>query len=57
MAGAFSRRDFFVGATAGAGLVALGAKAVDKPIAGFDETNAGAVKKTAWKAGLRDPQN
>lgn len=49
MRGSFSRRDFFVGTTIGAGLAALGVKAAGKPIAGFDETNAGAVKKASWK--------
>ena len=33
----------------GAGLAALGARAADKPIAGFDETQAGAVRKAVWK--------
>ena len=48
----FSRRDFFKNALMGAGVVALGARsvcAVEKPIAGFDETNAGAVKDAVWK--------
>ncbi len=48
MTQAFSRRDFFKGAVMGAGVTVLGARAAEKPIAGFDETNAGAVKAAAW---------
>ena len=47
----FTRRDFFRGAVAGAGLAALGANAqtpVPK-IAGFDETDTGKLKNTVWK--------
>ena len=45
----FSRRDFFKNAMISAGAAALGAHAAEKPIAGFEETNAGKVKNTAWK--------
>lgn len=46
-----SRRAFFVQASAGAALAAVGAKAQTPApaIAGFDETQAGAVRATAWK--------
>jgi len=52
MAHAFSRRDFVKSAMVGAGVVAAGTQAVraaEKPIAGFDETNAGKIKAAAWK--------
>ncbi|HNX36327.1 MAG TPA: Gfo/Idh/MocA family oxidoreductase [Kiritimatiellia bacterium] len=49
MAHPFSRRDFVKQAVIGAGLAATGALAADKPIAGFDETNAGKIKDAAWK--------
>ncbi|MDA3923951.1 MAG: Gfo/Idh/MocA family oxidoreductase [Kiritimatiellae bacterium] len=45
----FTRRDFFKGAVLGAGIAAIGARAADKPIAGFDETDAGAVKDGVWR--------
>ena len=46
----FTRRDFFRGTVMSAGLVAAaGGRAADKPIAGFDETHAGTVKKGVWK--------
>ncbi len=46
----FTRRDFFKGTLMSAGLVTTaGGHAADKPIAGFDETHAGPVKKTVWK--------
>ena len=49
MAYPFSRRDFFKGAVMGAGAAALGASAAEKPITGFDETNAGKVMDAVWK--------
>lgn len=45
----FSRRAFLQQTMIGAGLAVLGAKAAEKPIAGFDETDAGKVKNSAWK--------
>lgn len=46
----FTRRDFFRGTVMSAGLVAAaGGRAADKPIAGFEETHAGTVKKGVWK--------
>lgn len=47
----FTRRDFFRGAVAGAGLAALGANAQTPApkIAGFDETDTGKLKNTVWK--------
>lgn len=46
-----SRRRFFEGAVAGAGLLALGAaaKADDKPIQGFDDTKSNTDKSKEWK--------
>ncbi|MCK5866631.1 MAG: Gfo/Idh/MocA family oxidoreductase [Marinobacter adhaerens] len=47
----FTRRDFFKSAVIGAGVTALGVQSVRaaaKPIAGFDETNAGKLKKKVW---------
>ena len=49
MAHAFSRRDFVKQTALGAGLAALGARAAEKPIAGFDETDAGRVKDAVWR--------
>ncbi len=49
MAYPFSRREFFTGAVMGAGVAALGARAAEKPVAGFDETNAGKIKDDVWK--------
>ena len=48
----FSRRDFFKTAAIGVGVTALGvqgAGAAEKKIAGFDETDAGELKKNAWQ--------
>jgi predicted dehydrogenase len=45
----FSRRAFVSQALLGAGVAALGAKAAEKPIAGFDETNAGNVRNAVWQ--------
>ena len=48
----FSRRDFFKSTVFAAGVAAVGAqaaRAAEKPIAGFDETNAGKIKAAAWK--------
>lgn len=44
----FSRRDFFKNAMLGAGVSALGVRAAEKPIQGFDETHAGAISGEAW---------
>ena len=49
MAHAYSRRSFFKSAMIGTGLAVLGARGAAKPIAGFDETDAGKVKDAAWK--------
>jgi len=49
MAHVFSRRDFVKQTALGAGLAALGARAAEKPIAGFDETDAGRVKDAVWR--------
>ncbi len=49
MAFSFSRREFVSQALLGAGVAALGAKAAEKPIAGFDETNAGNVRSAVWQ--------
>jgi hypothetical protein len=52
MSDSFSRRDFFKTAAIGAGLTAMGAhsvRAAEKPIAGFDETDAGKLKNGAWQ--------
>lgn len=47
----FTRRDFFKGAMAGAGLVALGAtgQTATPKIAGFDDKNAGNLSDKPWK--------
>jgi len=49
----YSRRAFFETVTLGAGLTALGVRAAEKTpapkIAGFDETDAGKLKDTAWR--------
>jgi len=45
----FSRRGFFKNAVIGAGAVALGTRAAEKPIAGFEDTDPGKVEAGAWK--------
>ncbi len=49
MAHSFSRREFIMSAAIGAGGVAVGGLAAERPIAGFDETNVGKVQRAAWK--------
>lgn len=45
-----SRRDFFKGSMIGLSAAVLGARGAEKPIQGFDETEAGQLKQEAWKA-------
>ncbi len=49
MAESYSRRDFVKQAAGGVMLAAAGARAADKTIAGFDETDAGKVSGAVWK--------
>jgi predicted dehydrogenase len=48
MSSPFTRRDFFTSTLIGAGAAALAGRAAEKPIAGFEQTEAGKLKDAPW---------